>query len=71
MSTQAETQTPRLDDIAISFNANCVPPAQALFTSLPQGTYTIDVMADNYNENSTTVSVGAGFQSSTISLIHV
>ena len=56
--------------VSFSFSANCVPPAQTLFTSLPQGTYTITVSAPNYNNNSTTATVGAGFQSSTIQLIH-
>jgi len=63
--------TPELDGVSVEFSADCVPPAQALFASLAQGTYHIDVTAANYAENSTTVSVGPGAQSSTISLAHI
>lgn len=68
MSTQNPSSTPELDDISFDFTANCVPPAQALFTSLPQGTYTIDATAPGYSEATSSVSVGSGYQSSTILL---
>ncbi len=71
MSTQDQNYTPALTGVTFGFSANCVPPAQTLFTSLPQGTYTVSVSAANYNQNSTTVSVGPGFQSSTVPLIHL
>jgi len=71
MSTQDGTVTPELDDISFDFTANCVPPAQALFTSLGSGNYTIDITAPNYAEGSSTVSVGAGFQSITVPLAHL
>ncbi len=70
MSTQDPNNSPALTGVTFGFSGNCVPPAQTLFTGLPQGTYAINVSAPNYNNNSTTVSIGAGFQSSTISLIH-
>jgi hypothetical protein len=69
MTTADPNYTSELDDVSFDFAADCVPPAQVLFTSLPQGTYTVDVTAQNYSENSTTVSVGAGFQSSTLLLV--
>ena len=71
MSTQDPNNTPELDDLTFDFTANCVPPAQVLFTSLPTGSYTLDVQAANYNEASTSVTISAGFQSSTISLTHL
>jgi hypothetical protein len=66
MSTQDENATPSLNSISFDFSANCVPPAQALFTSLPQGTYTVDATAAGYADASATVSVGAGYQSISI-----
>ncbi len=71
MSTQDSGATPELDDVAFDFTANCVPPAQVLFTSLPAGTYTLDVQQANYGETTSSVTVGAGFQSSTISMTHL
>jgi len=71
LNTTDGSVTPELDGVSVEFSADCVPPAQALFASLAQGTYHIDVTAANYAENSTTVSVGPGAQSSTISLAHI
>jgi hypothetical protein len=71
MSTQDQNYTPTLTGITFVFSANCVPPAQSLFTGLPQGNYTVTVSAPNYNNNSTTLSVGSGFQSSTVPLLHL
>ena len=70
MSTQDSSATPSLNDITFDFTGNCVPPAQVLFTGLPQGNYVEDVTVPNYAEASTTVTVGAGYQSSTIMLGH-
>jgi hypothetical protein len=68
MGTQNPNATPTLTGISFDFTANCVPPSQVLFTGLGQGSYLLDVTAPGYAENSTTVAVGAGFQSSTIEL---
>ena len=70
MSTQDPTTSPTLTGVSFAFSANCVPQAQTLFTGLAQGTYAVTVSAANYENNSTTVSVGGGFQSSTIQLVH-
>jgi hypothetical protein len=70
MSTQDPSVTPLLSAISFDFSADCVPPAQVLFTGLPQGASTLDVTAANYNEATTSVSIGSGFQSSTIFLVH-
>jgi hypothetical protein len=70
MSTQDPSNTPQLNDVSFDFTANCVPPAQTLFTSLPQGNYSINVTAPNYLDATGTVSVGSGAQSSTILMTH-
>jgi hypothetical protein len=71
LNTNDGSVTPGLDDVTFEFSANCVPPGQALFTGLPQGTYTVDISAANYAEASTTVSVGSGAQSATVFLTHL
>jgi len=71
LTTQDASTTPELDDFSLDFAADCVPPAQTLFTNLPQGTYSIDVTAAGYAEGTSTVSVGTGFQSQKISLTHL
>lgn len=70
LNTTDGNVTPELDDISLEFNADCVPPAQVLFTRLAQATYTIDATAANYNEASTTIAVGGGATSTVISLTH-
>ncbi len=71
MSTQDTNISPRLDDVSVEFGTTCVPPAQTLFTNLPQGTYAIDVTAANYNEETSTASVGAGFNQITLPITHL
>lgn len=68
MNTQDPSATPVLNDISLDFTTSCVPPAQVLFSGLGQGSYTLDVTAPNYTESSGPVSVGAGYQSSTIEM---
>ena len=68
MTTQDPANAPELDDIFFDFSANCVPQAQTLFTSLAPGNYVLDVTAPSYREATTSVSIGSGFQSSTVSL---
>ncbi|MDE2018958.1 MAG: hypothetical protein KGJ13_01275 [Patescibacteria group bacterium] len=71
MSTQDTNNTPTLDSVTFDFTANCVPPAQVLFTNLPTGSYTVDVQAPNYQETTSSVSIGAGEQSTTIQMAHL
>jgi hypothetical protein len=71
MTTQNGSFTPELDTITFEFSGPCVPQMQALFTSLPQGSYSIAASAANYRSGSTTVSVASGAQTSTISLTHL
>lgn len=71
LNTTDASVTPELDAATFEFSADCVPPAQALFNNLPQGTYSVDVTAANYLEGTTTVSIGPGVQSTTIPLVHL
>ncbi len=71
LNTTDPNATPELDDATFEFAADCVPPAQALFTNLSQGSYAVDATAANYAEASGTVSVGAGETPTTISLTHL
>lgn len=68
MSTQDLNTAPVLSSVSLDYTANCVPPAQSLFTGLATGNYTVDITAPNYAENSTTVSVAAGEQSTMVNL---
>ena len=70
MNTIDGNVTPGLDDVTIEFNADCVPPVQALFTDLAQAAYTIDVSAANYGEATTSITIGPGATSTVISLNH-
>ncbi len=71
LSTQDQNATPELDDVTVEFSGSCVPQSQALFTGLPQGSYTVNTSALNYEDGSTTVSVGSGPQSVSIPMIHL
>jgi hypothetical protein len=66
LSTQDPNTTPQLTGVSLNFSADCVPPAQVLFTNLTAGNYTLDVQAPGYAEVSSTIPISSGFQSSTI-----
>lgn len=68
LSTQDPNATPVVNDVAVDYTANCVPPAQALFTSLGQGTYAVVVTAPGYTSTTSTAVVGPGFQSTSVSM---
>jgi hypothetical protein len=70
MNTQDPSVTPQLNSVSFDFTANCVPPAQVLFTNLPQGTYAYTASAVNYINATGTISVGAGYQTTAISMTH-
>lgn len=71
MQTQSPSTTPELDGVSFDFTANCIPPAETLFTGLSQGGYTLTASAPNYASSSASVSIGSGYQSTTISLTHL
>jgi len=70
MNTQDPINTPQLTGVTFDFTANCVPPSQVLFANVPQGTYSLDATAANYNEATGTVSVGTGYQSANMNMTH-
>jgi hypothetical protein len=71
LSTQDASTTPELTDITFDFNSVCVPPAQVLFTNLPQGVYSISVTAPNYSSATSSFTVGAGFNQTPVSMTHL
>ncbi len=71
LNTMDGNATPELDSVTLEFNGVCVPPAQSLFTNLPQATYNIDVTAPNYMEATGTAAVGAGEATGTILMEHL
>lgn len=70
LSTQNEMLTPEVDDVSVSFSSVCVPLYQTLFTGLDTGTYTLTISAPQYTSTNSSVSVGAGWQESRISMTH-
>ncbi len=71
LNTTDGTVAPTLDDVTFEFNADCVPPAQALFTGLVQnGTYAIDVSAPGYASATSSKTVGSDATSTDLYLIH-
>lgn len=70
LSTEDTDTSPSVDDVTIEFNSICVPPGQVIFTNLSSGIYTVDVMAPQYNEATTSVSVASNYQQTTLQLVH-
>lgn len=68
LNTTDPNATPEIDDVTLEFSTPCVPPYQALFTSLAQGSYSVDVTAPNYTETTSTASVGSGESFTTVSM---
>jgi hypothetical protein len=68
LNTADPTVSPTVNDVSIDFSADCIPPAQAFFGGLAQGIYAIDITAPGYGQVSSSVSVGAGEASSSVSL---
>jgi hypothetical protein len=60
--------TPQLDEVTLEFNSNCVPPYQTLFSGLTNATYTIDVSAPGYADNSSPFQLDASWEQAEILL---
>lgn len=71
LNTTDENATPEIDGVTFEFSGNCVPPYQALFTGLAQGTYAVTVTAPNYADGSSTAAVGPGESFANIPLTHL
>jgi len=66
--TTDATETPSLQDVTISFDSGCIPPGQAFFPNLATGTYTVTATKTGYTTASSSVSVGSGWQETTLIL---
>lgn len=68
LSTASSTSTPNISDVMLTFTSSCRPPGQVVFTGLASGIYNVHVVRAGYQDYDSTISVGANFTSSTISL---
>ena len=68
LKTLDENYTPEIEDVSVDFTSVCVPLAQAFFSGLNPGTYTIDVTAPGYQESTSSVSVTANWQQAIVLL---
>ncbi len=69
LATQDSTQTPSLEDITFTFGSDCLPPAQALFSGLGAGTYSLYVSATGYFDYSASTTVSADWQQEDVEII--
>ena len=54
--------TPKLQDVGIGFYSSCVPSGQAFWNGLGTGTYTVTASKSGYQDTTTSVTVGSGWQ---------
>lgn len=54
--------TPKLQDVGIGFYSSCVPSGQAFWPGLGTGTYTVTASKSGYQNATTSVTVGSGWQ---------
>jgi hypothetical protein len=62
LSTDTDTFTPNISDIAFTYTSSCTPPGQVIFTGLASSTYTVSVSKSGYTTTQTDVSVGTDWQ---------
>ncbi|MDO8601845.1 MAG: prepilin-type N-terminal cleavage/methylation domain-containing protein [bacterium] len=60
--------TPSLRDVSISYDGGCIPDSQAFFPNLATGNYTVTVSKVGYTTATSSVSVGSGWQETTLIL---
>lgn len=70
LTTEDPATSPYVSDVAIGFSSPCVPPAQALFSGLSAGSYSLTVTAPNYIATTTSANVSGASQSTQILLTH-
>ena len=61
-NTTDKTVTPTLQDVGIGFYSSCVPSGQAFWNGLGTGTYTVTASKSGYQDTTTSVTVGSGWQ---------
>lgn len=57
LSTASSTLTPNISDVSFTFSSQCIPPGQVAFTGLSNGSYTLNVSAEGYQDQSIPVTV--------------
>jgi prepilin-type N-terminal cleavage/methylation domain-containing protein len=62
LSTESDTVTPNVSDVAFTYTSSCTPPGQVIFTGLASSTYTVSVSKGGYATSETDVSVGSDWQ---------
>jgi len=70
LSTQDPTTSPSVNDVTIGFSSQCVPQYQTLFSGLSSGSYLLTVSAPNYIQATSSVTISANAQATTVDLTH-
>lgn len=68
LSTASTTYTPTVSDVSFTYTTGCVPPGQVLFTGVSVGSATITVRKAGYADTTSTITLGTGWQTQTITL---
>jgi prepilin-type N-terminal cleavage/methylation domain-containing protein len=68
LETADTAWTPIISDVSFTFTSDCVPPGQTFFNGLSGGSYTLTVSKSGYQNDSSSVTIGAGWQEETILL---
>lgn len=62
LTTDDVSYTPNVSDIFISFSSACLPPGQVIFYGLTNGTYSLDVSASGYvNQTITPIDINSNW----------
>lgn len=69
LMTQDEDFTPKLQDIEIEFSSACIPSGQSFFSGLGVGTYNILIHKNGYQDFTSPVTIGSGWQEIRATLI--
>jgi hypothetical protein len=62
MNTTNSNNTPKLDDLSISFTSGCVPSGQATWQNLSSATYLLTAVKTGYQTATSSITVGSGWQ---------
>ena len=68
LNSDDPTKTPRLEDVGLTFDSDCIPSGQSFFSGLSTGTYTITVSKTGYTTATSSISVGSGWQEAVLTL---
>ncbi len=62
LSTQDDSVTPNISDVAFTYNSSCTPPGQVIFTDLDSGTYTLTATKDGYTTYVQDIDINSDWQ---------